>query len=204
MEWTPESQTRSLSRVGPYPPRSLSMGGGRGITSLTWAGLADLILSIGSKGRGRGHVAYQEMAAAEVPLEKKPDPPLGTRRDQPLLKGSKGRPQLMPSLGPRVLKAKLCLTLCAALFCLASLRTSWTGRREGTGMASHPHTLVMYIFSDSDPEAINNLRYFVRHAVREGDGCEYVIVVQQGKMKGQEIDSQQEPKGAGGLCHPDS
>ena len=24
-----------------------------------------------------------------------------------------------------------------------------------------PSTLVMYIFSDSDPEAINNLRYFV-------------------------------------------
>ena len=72
-------------------------------------------------------------------------------------------------------------------------------------MDSQPHILVMYIFSDSDPEAANNLRYFVQHAVREGDGCEYVIVVQQGRMKGREGDAQEEePMGAGGHRYPES
>ncbi|GAX83294.1 hypothetical protein CEUSTIGMA_g10720.t1 [Chlamydomonas eustigma] len=47
-----------------------------------------------------------------------------------------------------------------------------------------PSTLVLYIFSNSDPEALNNLHYFVREGISSPkDGCDYLIVLQQGKMK---------------------
>lgn len=45
--------------------------------------------------------------------------------------------------------------------------------------ASPPTTLVIYVFSDTDPEYINNLRFFVKHGMRPGDGCDYIIVIQQ-------------------------
>ncbi len=38
----------------------------------------------------------------------------------------------------------------------------------------------------SDPEAIQNLRYFVQEGVAAGDGCEYVFVVQRGEMRAAE------------------
>lgn len=41
-------------------------------------------------------------------------------------------------------------------------------------------TLVLYIFSNIDEEYINNFRFFVRHGMREGDGCEYIVVVHTG------------------------
>ena len=40
-------------------------------------------------------------------------------------------------------------------------------------------TLVVYIFSNTDPEYIANLRFFARHGMAAGDGCEYVVVVQE-------------------------
>lgn len=40
-------------------------------------------------------------------------------------------------------------------------------------------TLMIYVFSDSDPEYRRNLEFFVEFGMGEGDGCEYVIVVQQ-------------------------
>lgn len=43
---------------------------------------------------------------------------------------------------------------------------------------SQPDTLVVYVFSATDPEYIRNLQHFARHGIREGDGCEYVIIVQ--------------------------
>eukprot|EP00891_Asterochloris_glomerata_P006722 jgi/Astpho2/6722/Aster-06741 len=42
-------------------------------------------------------------------------------------------------------------------------------------------TLVVYIFSNTDPEYANNLRFFLKHGVAEGDGCEYVVVIQTGE-----------------------
>ena len=41
-------------------------------------------------------------------------------------------------------------------------------------------TLVLYVFSNTDAEYENNMQFFLRHAVREDDGCEYVIVIQTG------------------------
>ena len=43
----------------------------------------------------------------------------------------------------------------------------------------HPETLVLYTYSNSDPEYERNMHFFVRHGMAEGDGCEYVITVQQ-------------------------
>lgn len=40
-------------------------------------------------------------------------------------------------------------------------------------------TLVVYIYSPTDPEYENNLRHFLRQGVSEGDGCEYVFIIQQ-------------------------
>mmetsp|Transcript_3206 Transcript_3206/g.9295 ORF Transcript_3206/g.9295 Transcript_3206/m.9295 type:complete len:532 (-) Transcript_3206:1175-2770(-) len=40
-------------------------------------------------------------------------------------------------------------------------------------------TLVVYVFSPTDPEYIKNLLYFVREGIRPDDGCDYVIVINQ-------------------------
>ncbi len=43
-----------------------------------------------------------------------------------------------------------------------------------------PDTLVVYIFSNTDPEHFDNLKHFLRWGLREGDGAYYIIVVQDG------------------------
>ena len=40
-------------------------------------------------------------------------------------------------------------------------------------------TLVVYIFSNTDPEYLYNLKFFLKFGVREEDGADYVIVLQQ-------------------------
>ncbi len=35
-------------------------------------------------------------------------------------------------------------------------------------------------------EYLNNLRFFVKHGMRPGDGCDYIIVVQQAGQLSQE------------------
>jgi hypothetical protein len=47
------------------------------------------------------------------------------------------------------------------------------------GRKQQADTLVLYVFSDSDPEYRHNLEFFVRFGIAAGDGCDYVIVVQQ-------------------------
>ncbi len=45
--------------------------------------------------------------------------------------------------------------------------------------ASKVQTLVLYTYSNSDPEYERNLHFFVQHGVYEADPCDYVITVQQ-------------------------
>lgn len=40
-------------------------------------------------------------------------------------------------------------------------------------------TLVIYVYSDTDPEYRGNLEFFVRHGMWERDGCDYLIIIQQ-------------------------
>lgn len=51
---------------------------------------------------------------------------------------------------------------------------------DGTLGPSVPaETLVVYTYSKSDPEYERNLEFFVAHGMWEGDGCQYLIIVQQ-------------------------
>lgn len=37
---------------------------------------------------------------------------------------------------------------------------------------------MIYAFSNSDSESLRNLHFFIKHGMWEGDGCHYVIIVQ--------------------------
>ena len=54
--------------------------------------------------------------------------------------------------------------------------TAYIHGGPAVGRVQPPSTLVMYIFSDSDPEAINNLRYFVSGRGRAGEGDGRAVV----------------------------
>ena len=43
-------------------------------------------------------------------------------------------------------------------------------------------TLVIYTYSKTDVEYEKNLAFFVQHGMWEGDGCEYLIIVQQARV----------------------
>ncbi len=45
--------------------------------------------------------------------------------------------------------------------------------------SEHPETLVLYTYSNSDTEYERNLHYFVEHGMADGDGCDYVVIVQE-------------------------
>ena len=48
------------------------------------------------------------------------------------------------------------------------------------GAASvHVDTLVIYIFSPTDPEYERNMRFFIEHGMSANDPCHYAIIVQQ-------------------------
>ena len=46
-----------------------------------------------------------------------------------------------------------------------------------SGNAKQRDVLVMYIFSNTDPQYLNNLKFFVHEGVHDGDGCEYIFVI---------------------------
>lgn len=49
----------------------------------------------------------------------------------------------------------------------------------GSG-AGAPRTLVLYVFSNTDPQYYSNLLYFISHGIPGCDSCDYYIVVNQG------------------------
>ena len=63
------------------------------------------------------------------------------------------------------------------------LSSSWWAHSDDPVEEDKPavQTLVLYIFSNTDPEYIDNLRYYVRTAIQEDDGCQHVIVVNSGE-----------------------
>jgi hypothetical protein len=66
---------------------------------------------------------------------------------------------------------------------LAVLNGSWKTHAESLqrirqeGQAITDDVLVLYIFSNTDPEYMNNLKFFLREGVHPADGCEYLFVV---------------------------
>ena len=69
-----------------------------------------------------------------------------------------------------------------ACFCVCSfedMRQASAARQLGLLSSDQPETLVLYTYSNSDPEYERNLHFFVEHGMAEGDGCDYVIIVQE-------------------------
>ncbi|KAK9816513.1 hypothetical protein WJX72_001363 [[Myrmecia] bisecta] len=52
------------------------------------------------------------------------------------------------------------------------------GIAVGQGQAA-ASTLIIYVYSNSDPEYSRNLHFFIKNGMRDGDGCEYLVIVQQ-------------------------
>ncbi len=52
----------------------------------------------------------------------------------------------------------------------------------GVSLAPAADTLVIYTYSNSDPQYERNLHFFVKHGLSEGDGCDYVFIVQQARI----------------------
>ena len=52
-------------------------------------------------------------------------------------------------------------------------------RQTGSVSSGDPETLVLYTYSNSDMEYERNFHYFVQHGMAEGDGCDYIIIVQE-------------------------
>lgn len=48
----------------------------------------------------------------------------------------------------------------------------------GEARREKPRILVIYIFSNTDPEYLENLRFFIKFGMQPDDGCDYLIVVQ--------------------------
>lgn len=81
-----------------------------------------------------------------------------------------------------------CVTACVVVLVIVTLWQSCHQQEEGgqhrlmgdAGLLRPraANTLVIYVFSATDPEYAGNMHHFVRHGMAEGDGCEYVIVVQ--------------------------
>ena len=62
---------------------------------------------------------------------------------------------------------------------MLGLFTDFQGDIKSAPSAS---TLIMYVFSNTDLEYERNLQFFIHHGMWEGDGCEYIIIVQQAGM----------------------
>ena len=60
--------------------------------------------------------------------------------------------------------------------CISSLYKDFGGATKATPEAS---TLILYVFSFTDPEYERNLHFFIQHGMWDGDGCQYVIIMQQ-------------------------
>lgn len=86
-----------------------------------------------------------------------------------------GQIQLLIAASLHILASLACVYICS----FEDLRQSVAVRQLGLLSSGHPETLVLYTYSNSDPEYERNLHFFVQYGMAEGDGCNYVIIVQQ-------------------------
>ena len=94
---------------------------------------------------------------------------------------------------PRWLPAAVATAAVAVIYVIFSLGRYWEAsslphshnvprnalERSWAFQGGEVDTLVTYIFSDTDPEYRENLRFFLRWGIREGDGADYIIVLQE-------------------------
>ena len=69
--------------------------------------------------------------------------------------------------------------ICRPLHTSLRMRGLYEKVTQVTGNVVNADTLVIYVYSKTDPEYERNLQFFVEHGMWEGDGCEYLIIVQQ-------------------------
>ncbi len=98
----------------------------------------------------------------------------------PLMKASRARGEnhMLHKWIPIIVMALL-VTTAVQMLARTRLSDSLQSEINQLGLAkAQPDTLVVYIFSYTNTEYKENLLHFVRHGIREDDGCQYVIVIQ--------------------------
>ena len=85
----------------------------------------------------------------------------------------------VPCLSTRALAVLATVLLLTGWFGFRGAGSGADGSRTGKLLSwGEAGTLVLYVFSPTDPEYINNLRFFAEFGMAEGDGCDYVVIVQ--------------------------
>lgn len=73
------------------------------------------------------------------------------------------------------------VVLCACAI-VALTHTVLIGRKDSKthGCLSAPldKTLVVHIFADTDPEYLENLKFFIRYGILQEDNAEYIVLIQ--------------------------
>lgn len=96
----------------------------------------------------------------------------------PLMKRNRDEQSTLNRWVPIILMALL-ITTVVQMLARTRLSNSLHSEMNQLGISrAAPDTLVVYIFSYTNPEYKENLLHFVRHGIREDDGCQYVIVIQ--------------------------
>ena len=69
------------------------------------------------------------------------------------------------------------LVIMFAIFSISNMQSSFYRRRESRMRPSISNRLVLYVFSNTDAEYMNNLKFFVREGMVQDTFTEYVIVI---------------------------
>ena len=75
------------------------------------------------------------------------------------------------------LSSKVKVLVAAFLSLVATVAVLVLYISETLGPASSS-TLIMFVFADTDPQYLENLKFFVRHGVSEERAVDYIIIVQ--------------------------
>ena len=86
---------------------------------------------------------------------------------------------LVPQTSNLASQQKPCANTDQCLCSFDDFRQMSAAQHLGLLSSEHPETLVLYTYSNTDTEYERNLHYFVEHGMAEGDGCDYVIIVQE-------------------------
>ena len=73
------------------------------------------------------------------------------------------------------------LVLLSVVACILYVLLVWDWATGGAVLrGSRPEVLVLYVFANTDPQFLENLKYFVAEAVERDPGvCDYVIALQR-------------------------
>ena len=105
------------------------------------------------------------------------------------LKAGKGTKWRLPSLPIPLVCCWVLLMCLVATYSIYTSTVMWSTHQSAAYPFSEQQTkppsqnskdtLIMYIFSPTDPEYERNMQYFVMHGISESHPCHYIIVVQR-------------------------